>query len=119
MVDAERYRQNLAGIDGIEIPRILEGSKCSYYSFSVLVDANYRDQLRAHLMRDEIESSIMYHPVHLQPVYRSMYGFQPGDLPITEEITSRTITLPLHLELTNEDIDFICEKLIAALKSQS
>ena len=46
-----------------------------------------------------IQSSIHYPPVHLFSLYRNQFGYKKGDLPRTEEVSQREITLPLHPRL--------------------
>lgn len=46
-------------------------------------------------------------PVHLTEYYRQEYGHRPGELPITEDIAKRVLSLPMHPNLTDEEIDSI------------
>jgi len=53
--------------------------------------------------------------IHLQKFYREMFGHKPGDFPITEYISDRTIALPFHNNLTREEIRRVVETLKALL----
>jgi dTDP-4-amino-4,6-dideoxygalactose transaminase len=49
-----------------------------------------------------------YQPaLHLQPVFRSLYGTAEGLLPITEDILSRHLCLPCHPRMTDEDAIYV------------
>jgi dTDP-4-amino-4,6-dideoxygalactose transaminase len=58
-----------------------------------------------------IQSSIHYPPVHLFSLYRNRFGYRKGDLPITEEVSQREITLPLHPAMKGEDVKQIARKV--------
>ncbi len=44
-----------------------------------------------------------YQAIHLQPYYRDRYGFEPFDLPVATDISSRTLSLPLSPAVTESD----------------
>ena len=61
-----------------------------------------RDGLALHLQKKGIPHGIYYPiPIHRQPAYLQ-YGIDPADLPVTEDLTHRVISLPMHTELTPE-----------------
>ena len=57
-----------------------------------------------------IFAHVHYIPIHLQPYYRNL-GFSAGDFPNAEAYYSSAITLPLHPNLTEQDIIFITKSL--------
>ena len=53
-----------------------------------------------------------YQPaLHLQPVFKDLYGYREGMLPKSEDILSRHLCLPCHPRLTDEDATFVAEQL--------
>jgi perosamine synthetase len=52
-----------------------------------------------------IGANVHYDPVHLHPFYRERFGHRTGDLPVTESTASRLITLPLHPNMDERDVD--------------
>ena len=54
----------------------------------------------------------------MQPFYSKMFGYKEGDLPITEDVTGRTIALPFFNNLKEEQIDYVVEKLKYGLQVQ-
>jgi dTDP-4-amino-4,6-dideoxygalactose transaminase len=112
----ERYRRNLSKVKEIEIPDIAPNTKPSYYAFSILVNSTIRDRVRHDLLEEEIETSVLYNPVHLQPAYaqHKQYGF--GNLPITERVCSRLVSLPLSPSFSEDEVDFVCQKLTEILE---
>jgi dTDP-4-amino-4,6-dideoxygalactose transaminase len=61
---------------------------------------------------------MIYYPVplHLQKAYR--YNYKEGDFPLTEKISEDIISLPMHTELTDDQIDYITSKVIEFVKSR-
>jgi perosamine synthetase len=56
-----------------------------------------------------------FSPIHLQPFYREKFGFAPGDFPVTERVSERTIALPFFGQLAHRDIVTVCEALARAI----
>lgn len=113
---ADQYRRHLIDVDGISLPKVNPKDTESYYSMIVKIENNQRDEVRSELSDAGIETSIMYNPVHLQPVYRRTFGSKLGDLPITEKVCSELLSLPLHLGLSMRDVDTICDCLLKAVE---
>lgn len=66
-----------------------------------------RDGLQKHLNDLEIPAMIYYPlPLHEQKAYKSD-RYSTGDFPVTEKLCKEVISLPMHTELTDEQIDFI------------
>jgi dTDP-4-amino-4,6-dideoxygalactose transaminase len=57
-----------------------------------------------------------YIPVHLQPYYRD-FGFSEGDYPNAERYHSQTISLPLHYDLSDDDVRYIVEEFLETLNN--
>jgi len=81
----------------------------------ILLPANIqRESVMDYLRNHGIQSSIHYPPAHKFSYYQNEY---PNIvLPITEEYCARELSLPLHPELTEEQIKKVCTQLIAACR---
>lgn len=110
---ADYYTEGLDEIEGIESPYKIDDVKCSYYTYIIKVNSD-RDKLRERLNHRGIGTSIMYHPVHLQPVYRKLFGYKEGMLPITEKVSKRVMSLPIYPKMSDDDVDYV----ISALKEE-
>ena len=76
-----------------------------YYVY--VVQVRNRDQFRQELEREGIATAIHYPiPIHLQPAC-ARYGYTRGMLPVTETVTERIVSLPMHPELSAEQIQTI------------
>ena len=54
--------------------------------------------------------------IHLQPYMRERYGFREGLCSVAESLSARTLALPFHTGLDEEDQVYVAEALVAALE---
>jgi dTDP-4-amino-4,6-dideoxygalactose transaminase len=114
----EIYRSELQGTKEISIPFSRFIGTPSYHLFPILVAPLVdRNRVMEELKDFGIQSSIHYPPIHLFSLYRSQFGCKKGDLPITEEMSQREITLPLHPRLDTGDVKWIAKKLIVVIRA--
>jgi len=110
---ARAYERHLAGI--VEIPVRMPESTSVWAIYSVLLPGpEARAKAQAALKAAGIGSNIYYpRPLHLQPAYRAQHDGAP--LPVSEEIATRILALPMHPALEDGDIARIAEVLRAVL----
>ena len=78
----------------------------------VLPDENARNRLQSGLKSDGVPTAIYYpRPLHRQPAYAHAHDGAP--LPVSEDIATRILALPLHPDLTDHDVDRICSAVLA------
>lgn len=77
-----------------------------------------REELLAHLRHNGIGCSNYFTPIHLQPHYRDL-GWNPGDMPVTESISERTIALPFFNNLTEEQAAYVVHTVTDFFKQYS
>lgn len=108
---AAAYHQRLASIEGIHLaPAPREGMRVTWFVYTIAVDeAIGRDRLAARLALRGIETRPYFWPIHLQPLYRERFGFQPGRYPASEAAGATGLALPFHHELDEATLDRICE----------
>ena len=103
--NARYYYEKMADIKEIELPYIHPATESIFNQFSLLADR--RDELLAHLRKNNIGCNIYYpKPLHLQECF-SYLNYKKGDLPISENVTKRIISIPIYSELTNEQQDYV------------
>ena len=94
--------------DSVTIPEVPDGYNNVYQLFSIL--AENRDELINYLSDNGISSKIYFHPVHQSEFYKNKLGYNIN-LPVTESIFEKTITLPMFPSLTTEQMDYIAETI--------
>ena len=63
-------------------------------------------------MRDaDIECSVHYIPLHLFSYYQKRYGYREGDFPRAEAAFERVVSLPLHMDLTVDDVHTVVDTI--------
>ncbi|MGI9556816.1 MAG: DegT/DnrJ/EryC1/StrS family aminotransferase, partial [Solirubrobacterales bacterium] len=82
------------------------------YPVQVADDAGLsRDQLLDELTSRRIGVGVHYRAVHLHPYYRDTYGLDPEALPVSTDISERTLSLPLSAKVTDDDQDDVVTAL--------
>jgi dTDP-4-amino-4,6-dideoxygalactose transaminase len=85
-----------------------------FHQYSIRV--NKRDGLQSFLKNSGVPSMIYYPvPLHLQEAYR--YNYEKGDFPVTEMISREIISLPMHTELEDGEINYISDKIVEYISS--
>lgn len=106
---AEWYDQQLSHIPGLRIPARNPQSSHSFHQYTV--QTPLRDQLMKHLEKAGIPSMIYYpKPLHLQDAY-SYLGYSEGDFPNAENQARQVLSLPMHTELTEEQLLYITNSI--------
>ncbi|WP_176797864.1 DegT/DnrJ/EryC1/StrS family aminotransferase [Actinopolyspora mzabensis] len=98
---AARYENGLAGIEGLQLPPPLPaGHETSHYMYWVQFDHGIRDIVARDLYNQGIYTTFRYPPLHKVPAYGSQ-----AELPGADYAAERTLLLPMHHSLTDEDVD--------------
>lgn len=111
---AGRYAERLKRIEGVHLFVVPDHIRHAYYKYLVYLDESIpRDKLVERLNeKHDMEVGVLYYPpCHLQPIVQEMFKTKPGDLPVSEVILRREICLPMHLSMTEQDVDRIVDAL--------
>lgn len=104
------YDALLSGIDGLRTPLRAKNSTHVFHQYTLRI-AKDRDALQHYLTAAGIPTMIYYPiPLHLQPAYADL-GYQEGDCPVAEQLASEVLSLPMHPELTNEQVEYIAAQI--------
>ncbi|NOX38826.1 MAG: DegT/DnrJ/EryC1/StrS family aminotransferase [Calditrichaeota bacterium] len=102
---AQMYRERLQKL-GVTFQQPQEGSTHIYHQF--VIRTRHRDRLQAFLNARGIPTAIHYPiPVHLQPAFKQRYGFHEGDFPVAEKVAREVLSLPMHPDLRDSEIDLV------------
>jgi perosamine synthetase len=103
------YARELKDLEQAQLPP--QGGKEIVPVFHLFVlRVERRDELAEFLGTKGIESAVHYPvPIHLQPVYKQMYGYEEGSFPISEKLSARVISLPMFPEMRDEEVKFVCQ----------
>jgi len=104
---ARHYNERLSKFEEITIPKIKENNQAVYYVYSIMLDR--RDELVKRFQEKNIGYSIYYPlPLHLQKCFAYL-GYKEGDFPVAERVSKHIIALPMFPELTDDEVDYVCD----------
>lgn len=102
---AQAYSAALVGSGNLVVPHEHPRARHVYHLY--VIQTMHRDELQKFLAAREIATGLHYPvPLHLQPAYASL-GYRQGDFPVTEQVASRGLSLPMYPELSPEQIDYV------------
>ena len=104
---AKRYCANLESNDSIELLKH-DWDSIVPHIFVIKLRMGHRDEIKDELLKYGIQAGVHYLPNHFLSLYKPNITLP---LPVTEEIYPKLLTLPLHPDLDEVDIDYICECL--------
>jgi dTDP-4-amino-4,6-dideoxygalactose transaminase len=116
---AERYTKGLQETSGIVPPRVVDTTtRMSWFCYVIrLEDGLDRIGVMNALQEEGVPSRPYFSPIHLQPFYVERFGFSRGDFPVTERLGDSSLALPFSGVMTNDQIDYVIEKVAAAAAS--
>jgi dTDP-4-amino-4,6-dideoxygalactose transaminase len=110
------YRSQLGEIDGLSIPyRDHPGISAAHLFPIVLENSMDRAVFIESMKESGIQTSIHYPPIHTFSYYRQTFG--DLELPLTEAIGAREVTLPLFPTMTDKQIGWVVQSVIESLES--
>jgi UDP-2-acetamido-2-deoxy-ribo-hexuluronate aminotransferase len=118
---ASFYDKVFAGNEKITVPFKADYTKHVYHQYTLKLNVDgdvsaFRDALNLFLADAKIPSMIYYPvPAHRQKMFDS-FGSATTNLPITDWLTERVISLPIHTEMTEEQLLFITNKVLEFCK---
>ena len=103
------YKDLLSDIAEVTTPNT-EFHSVTPFLFFIRVPQSDRDNLRNYLKDYEIDTGVHWQPGH----HFSLFSHErSGSLEVTERIVSEIISLPLHSDMDQDDVQFICSKIKA------
>lgn len=108
---AEMYDKQLSNIDDIIVPYRSPNSTHVFHQYTLKVRNGKRDQLKKYLEGKNIPTMVYYPiPLNQQEAFKDI-GYVIGELPITNELCSSVLSLPMHTELNNSQQEYIIESI--------
>ena len=107
------YNQLLGDVEGISIPKDEPYANHTYNQYTIRVLNDRRDELQKYLQTQNVPSRIYYPmPLHKQNAFEETVDSKLK-LPISERLSLEVLSLPMHTEMTQADV----EKVANAIKS--
>ncbi len=110
------YNHAFAGIPAITTPYTAPYTNHVFHQYTLKLEGVSRNGLNEYLASHNIPSMLYYPlPAHKQKMFNA-FGGSSYDLPVTDLLTERVISLPMHTELAKDQLEFITEKVISFIK---
>lgn len=108
---AEYYYKHLSDIKELTLPFKSADTTHIFHQFTLKVPESKRNQLQSFLAERHIPAMIYYPvPIHLQKAYEE-FRHENDHFPVSEQLSKEVISLPMHTELDNEQLDYICKAI--------
>ena len=106
------YERALGGYDWVTLPRAGAGETVDWFIYVVRLHRDIdRNRIIGPLADLGVPTRPYFAPIHLQPFYRTTFGFRPGDFPVTERVAASTLALPFSSLLSDEDVRYVATAL--------
>ena len=114
---AEYYDKVFAGCDKILIPERSRNSTHVFHQYTLRITGANRDAVREALTKAGVPAMVYYPiPLHMQKAYQDA-RYKQGDFPVAERLAACVLSLPMHTELDDEQLSYITEQVLNAVKS--
>lgn len=114
------YNEAFAGLDWLTTPVVripADAATTSWHLYAVQIDfpaiGRTRSQVMAELRAAGVGTQVHYIPVHLQPWYRTNFGYGPGKCPVAERTYGRALSLPLFPGMSDADVTCVVDAVKA------
>lgn len=118
----ERYTKNLQSLNKVILPNFSNLYSDSCYHLYMLrirgFEENDRDALITELAQKGISTNVHFQPIPLLSFYKNL-GYNMSDYPNAWNQYKNEISLPVYYDLSNDDVDFICQSIIEALNTRA
>ena len=110
---AERYTQAFASLPEIRLLDVDPHVQHAWHLFVIMLETERLAIDRAEFIRKLNElgvgTSVHYLPLHMHPLYRERYGYEPNDLPVAQDAYHRIVSLPIYSEMSDEDVEQVIQ----------
>ncbi|MEX1000565.1 MAG: DegT/DnrJ/EryC1/StrS family aminotransferase [Crocinitomicaceae bacterium] len=113
---AHFYNTFFSEIEGVETPALNPNSTHVFHQYTLKIEGVDQFEMQQYLNEKGVPAMIYYPvPLHSQEAYDAN-RYRDEDFPVTNELCSSVISLPMHTELDEEQLQYICENVKSYLK---
>ena len=97
------------------IPKVFKNAQHAYHLYPLLIKFNQlkitKNDFFNKMRNRGIILQVHYIPVHTQPFYKKNFDFKIGDFPLSENFYKNEVSIPIHVKLTEKEINFIIKEI--------
>jgi dTDP-4-amino-4,6-dideoxygalactose transaminase len=117
---ATRYHEGFRDLPEIICPQAASHVQHAWHLYVIQLDLDRlritRNEFVRQLQQAGIGCSVHFIPLHLHPYYRNMWGYRPNDLPVSNMVFQRIVSLPLYSKMTEADNDRVIDTMHKLVK---
>jgi UDP-2-acetamido-2-deoxy-ribo-hexuluronate aminotransferase len=115
---ADLYDAAFSDCQSIIIPERVPCSSHIFHQYTIRVKHGKRDKLKSWMESKKIPGMIYYPgPLHMQEAYRPL-GYKENDFPVTSALCQEVLSLPMHPEMDQEQLDYIVTNILNFFDNQ-
>lgn len=117
---AKKYEKGIQEIEEVEPVFTPKNVRHSYYKYPVYLDEGIDRFRLTQFLKSNYHVNlghVYYPPCHLQPLYKEMFGYKVGELPVAEQVLERVIALPMHVQINESEINRVLTGLSAGVNA--
>ena len=100
------YQNEFSAIEQVTTPADVErNDRHSYFTYCIRVPQ--RDELAHYLLEEQIYTTLRYHPLHMNPLYKQT----DLRLPNSEQLNKEALSIPIHPRLSDDDVSKIIDSI--------
>lgn len=119
---AELYNKLAEEFSWIVPQEVKKKNRSTYYAYITIIKNSaplHRDKLAEELSQEGVGTSVIYHPIHLQPFYKKKFGYKKGELPVSEAIGEHSLSLPMYNNMLLENVEKVFNIVKKVTKTSS
>jgi dTDP-4-amino-4,6-dideoxygalactose transaminase len=109
------YNRELSKIKGITPLKIPDKARSNYYKYIAFIDDSInKDKFRKTLKEKytvSLSGGVYDLPCHLQPLYKKLFNYKEGMLPVAEEVLSKHICIPVYSDMTEANANHVMDSI--------
>lgn len=113
---AQYYNEFFSQVDGVITPALDPKSNHVFHQYTLKIEGLDQFAIQEYLKKRDVPAMIYYPmPLHSQEAYDAA-RYEDEDFPVTNDLCRCVISLPMHTELDNEQLNYICTNVKAYLE---
>jgi dTDP-4-amino-4,6-dideoxygalactose transaminase len=117
---ARAYIDAFKNEDALQVPHVEPGVEHAWHLYVLRLRLERlrigRNQFVEQLRERGVGCSVHCIPLHTMDFYQKTYGYRTGDFPVTEDIYSRCLSLPIYAAMSADDVGYVIETVHALIR---
>src|SRR5512136_756294 len=108
---AKVYDSKLKGVGDLVLPpQPSKDIEPVYHLYTLRTKKRY--ELKAHLEKKGVGVGLNYEvPIHLQPIYKELFGYKEGAMPVSEQMCKEVIAIPMFADIAQEQQSYVVDSV--------